>query len=222
MVTAFGDTNSSTQVEPCQGYLRRCGYYNADAFIVPPPTLIGRSEPKGSAWNWGGKTVDDRDSRWRSVKAQELTLGRSFGVTLDHGEDFLEGLADFCADNRVRQGFVPSFIAGFAEARIVGACDKLEDPDAPVWSAVHLTNLEAFGGGTFTYLDNGTFSPHIHVTVGEKARSAGASTSHLLSARVQFLTEMVVFEVLEPAMTRNRNLDLYDVPLLAFGRSQVP
>ena len=156
------------------------------------------------------------------MKAAELTLGRAFGVSFDHGEDFLESLAKFCADHQVRQGFVPSFIAGFAEARIVGTCDKLDDPDAPVWSGVHLTNLEALGAGTFTRLDDGTFSPHIHVTVGEKARSASASTSHLLSARVQFLTEMLLFEVLSPTMTRNRNAGLYDVPLLAFERSQVP
>jgi predicted DNA-binding protein with PD1-like motif len=156
------------------------------------------------------------------MKAAQLTLGRAFGVTFDHGEDFLESLAAFCAEHAVRQGFVPSFIAGLAEARIVGACDKLEDPDAPVWSAVHLTNVEAFGGGTFTHLDDGTFSPHIHVTVGEKARSAHASTSHLLSAKVQFLTEMLVFEVLAPAMTRQRNPDLYDVPLLGFKGSRTP
>jgi predicted DNA-binding protein with PD1-like motif len=154
------------------------------------------------------------------VKSAELTLGRAFGVTFDHGDDFLESLAAFCAEHSLHQGFVPSFIAGLAEVRIVGACDKLEDPDAPVWSAVHLTNVEAFGGGTFTHHDDGSFSPHIHVTVGEKARSATAATSHLLSAKVQFLTEMLVFEVLSPIMTRERNPHLYDVPLLAFGQSR--
>ncbi len=156
------------------------------------------------------------------MKAAQLTLGRTFGVTFDHGENFLEGLAKFCAENDVRQGYVPSFIAGLAEARLVGACDKLEDPDAPVWSAVHLTNVEAFGGGTFTHLDDGTFAPHIHVTVGEKARAAHASTSHLLSAQVQFLTEMLVFEVLVPTMTRQRNPHLYDVPLLGFEEGRTP
>lgn len=151
------------------------------------------------------------------MKAAELTLGRSFGVTLDHGDDFLESLARFRQDNNVRQGFVPSFIAGLAEARIVGACDELENPDAPVWTAVHVTNVEAFGGGTFTHHEDGTFTPHIHVTVGEKARSAIGYTSHLLSARVQFLTEMLVHEIIAPTMTRPRNPELYDVPLLTFG-----
>jgi predicted DNA-binding protein with PD1-like motif len=151
------------------------------------------------------------------MKAAQLTLGRAFGVTFEHGDDFLESLAKFCAENAVRQGYVPSFIAGLTEARIVGACDELEDPNAPVWSAAHLTNVEAFGAGTFTHLDDGAFSPHIHLTVGEKARSAHASTSHLLSAKVQFLTEMLVFEVISPIMTRLRDPDLYDVPLLTFG-----
>jgi predicted DNA-binding protein with PD1-like motif len=154
------------------------------------------------------------------VKAAELTLGRTFGVTFDHGDGFLESLARFCRDNDVRQGYVPSFIAGLAEARIVGACEKLEDPEVPVWSAVHVTNVEAFGGGTFTHDEDGTFSPHIHVTVGEKARSATGYTSHLLSAKVQFLTEMLVHEVLSPTMTRRRDPDLYDVPLLTFAKER--
>lgn len=80
-----------------------------------------------------------------------------------------------------------------------------------------MTSVEAFGGGTFTHNEDGTLSPHIHVTVGEKARSANGFTSHLLSATVQFLTEMLVIEVLAPTMTRPRNPDLYDVPLLTFG-----
>jgi hypothetical protein len=37
------------------------------------------------------------------------------------------------------------FLAAFAEADIVGTCDKLDDPAAPVWSKVHLTNAEALG-----------------------------------------------------------------------------
>lgn len=155
------------------------------------------------------------------MKSAELMLGRTFGVTFDHGDDFLGSLARFCKENDVLQGYVPSFIAGLAEARIVGACDRLENPEAPVWSAVHVTNVEAFGGGTFTHDADGTFSPHIHVTVGEKARSAAGYTSHLLSAKVQFLTEMLVLEVLSPTMTRERNPDLYDVPLLTFGQSRL-
>jgi L-asparaginase len=81
----------------------------------------------------------------------ELTTGRTFGVRLDPGEDFLPTLERFCRDNNIRQGYIPMFLAAFAEADIVGACDKLDDPDAPVWSKVHLTNAEALGAGTLAY-----------------------------------------------------------------------
>jgi predicted DNA-binding protein with PD1-like motif len=151
------------------------------------------------------------------MRSHELTLGRSFAVAFDHGDDFFTALNDFCRDNNVRQGYLPGFIAGFSEVQIVGTCDKLDNPEAPVWSKVHLTNVEAFGGGTLAWDPVANrVAPHIHVTVGLKEHSATARTSHLLDARVQFLTEMLVIEVAEPEMHRVRNSDLYDVPLLHF------
>ncbi len=154
------------------------------------------------------------------MRSRELTFGRSFGVAFDHGEDFFTALAEFCRTNGVRQGYIPMFIAGFAEAEIVGTCSKLDDPQAPVWSDVHLTNIEALGGGTIAYdeAEDGIL-PHIHVTIGLKEHSATAHTSHLLSAKIQFLTEMLFIEVTAPAMRRERDPGLYDVPLLRFGES---
>jgi predicted DNA-binding protein with PD1-like motif len=155
------------------------------------------------------------------MQSRELTTGRTFGVTFEHGDDFFETLNRFCQDNDVRQGYIPMFIAGFAEAEIVGTCEKLEDPKAPVWSKVHLENAEALGCGTLAYdPENDQVLPHIHTTVGLKAQSAVGHTSHLLSARVQFLVEMLVVEVSQPQMRRVRNPQLYDVPLLGFD--QVP
>jgi hypothetical protein len=113
------------------------------------------------------------------------------------------------------------FIAGLSTAEIVGTCQRLDDPAAPVWSAVHLTNIEALGGGTLAYDQaNDTITPHIHITVGLKAHSATAHTSHLLAATVQFLTEMIIVEVIDPTMIRQPRNDLYNVPLLRFGTDQ--
>jgi predicted DNA-binding protein with PD1-like motif len=152
------------------------------------------------------------------MRSHELQLGRSFGVTFDHGDDFFTALADFCTANNVRQGYIPSFIAGFSTVDIVGTCEKLDDPAAPVWTKVHLTNIEAFGGGTLAYdTDTGQILPHIHVAVGLKEHAATGHTSHLLAATVQFLTEMLVIEVAHPQMHRQRKPDLYDVPLLTFA-----
>lgn len=92
------------------------------------------------------------------------------------------------------------FLAAFAEADVVGACDKLDDPAAPVWSKVHLTNAEALGCGTIAYDEQaGRIVPHIHTTLGLKERSATGYTSHLLAAQVQFLVEHAVCYTSLPA-----------------------
>lgn len=90
------------------------------------------------------------------MRSHELTLGRTFGVVFEHGDDFFAALTKFCHDNNIRQGYIPAFIAGFSEVEIVGTCARLDDPQAPVWTSVHLTNVEAFGGGTLAFdVDNG-------------------------------------------------------------------
>ena len=149
------------------------------------------------------------------MRSREVTLGRTFAVVFDHGDDFFTALNTFCTANRVRQGYIPIFIAGFAAVDIVGTCAKLDNPLAPVWDKVHLTNVEALGGGTIAH-DQTTnqIRPHIHASVGLKAHSAVGHTSHLLDATVQFLTEMTIVEVLAPTMTRRPQPDLFDVPLL--------
>jgi predicted DNA-binding protein with PD1-like motif len=123
------------------------------------------------------------------MHSTDLTLGRTFGVNFDHGEDFYAALAEFCRIQDVGGGYIRSFIAGSREVDVVGACDKLDDPAAPVWSRVHLTNVEEFGGGTLAYdAETGGVWPHIHVAVGLEEHSATGHTSHRLGAQVQFLT----------------------------------
>lgn len=152
------------------------------------------------------------------MRSHELTAGRTFGIVFDHGDDFVDTLTAFCTANDVRQGYIPMFIAGFAEAEIVGTCEKLADPGAPVWSKVHLTNVEALGCGTLGYdPETSRVLPHIHTSLGLKERSVLGHTSHLLSARVQFLVEMLLVEITTPTMLRTREPALYDVPLLRFG-----
>lgn len=70
--------------------------------------------------------------------------------------------------------------------------------------------------------ETGGISPHIHTTLGLKEQSALSHTGHLLSAQVQFLTEMLVMEVLSPEMTRPKMPELYNVPLLTFERDNPP
>ncbi|MEV4629309.1 DUF296 domain-containing protein [Micromonospora sp. NPDC049523] len=149
------------------------------------------------------------------MRSHEVTVGRTLAVIMEHGEDFYAALAEACQVHGIRQGYIPMFIGGMSSVEIVGTCERLEDPQAPVWSKVHLTNVEALGAGTLAYDDTtDAVLPHIHVSVGLKAQSAVGHTSHLLAATVQFVTELVIIEVTQPVMSRPRQPRLYDVPLL--------
>lgn len=151
------------------------------------------------------------------MRSRELTTGRQFGVVFDHGDDFFTSLESFCRDNAIRQAYIPMFLAGFAEADIVGTCQRPDDPEAPVWDKVQLSNVEALGCGTIAHdPETDRIMPHLHMSGGLKERSADAHTSHLLNATVQFLTEMLLVEVTTPTMRRPGQPGLYNVPLLRF------
>jgi predicted DNA-binding protein with PD1-like motif len=152
------------------------------------------------------------------MRSHELTVGRTFGLSFDNGEDLFAALADFCHANNIRQGYIPFFLAGFSTLRISGTCERLEDPAAPVRSAVDLANVEAHGGGTIAYdSERDAIAPHIHVSAGLKALSATGYTSHLIEGTVALLTEMVVVEVLAPQLHRTPDSARYGVPILGFG-----
>jgi predicted DNA-binding protein with PD1-like motif len=152
------------------------------------------------------------------MKLNPLHIGRTVAVTFEHGEDFFKSLRGACEEAGIRQGYIPMFVAGLSEAELAGTCEKLPDPEAPVWSGVHLTNLEAVGAGSLAWDEESqAVWPHIHLSVGTRQQGAVGYTSHLLAATVQFLTEMVIVEVTAPRANRVRNHALYDVPVLTFG-----
>lgn len=108
------------------------------------------------------------------MRSAQVTLGRQFVLVFDHGDDFFDALNEFCIENSIRQGFLPGFITGFREVDLVGTCDKIENPDAPVWSKVHLENAEACGGGNLVWDETtGKVAPHLHASARLKAHGAG-------------------------------------------------
>jgi hypothetical protein len=129
----------------------------------------------------------------------------------------MAALAGACDRYEVTQAFIPMFIAGFADAELVGTCNGLDKPEAPLWDTVRVEHVEALGGGTIARnAATGRLHPHIHTATGLKGDGAAGRTSHLVGARVQFLTELLLIEVLGPEMVRLPDSDLFDVPLLHF------
>lgn len=148
----------------------------------------------------------------------DLKTGRTLSVTFRDGEDFFAGLNDLCRAHDIRHGYIPMFIGGFRWAGLAGTCDKVEDPEAPIWSGVHLTTLDAVGSGTIAYDETeDRILPHVHLSVGIRPYSATGHTGHLVNAEVQYLAEMLLVEVEAPVMRRVRDPGMYDIPVLTVG-----
>ena len=154
-----------------------------------------------------------------AARAAEATVGRTFGVAFEEGDDFITELTGLCAREGIRQGYIPVFLGAFHHAKVVGTCQTY-DPRAPMLSEhVDLDAVEAIGAGTLAWDEaNQTVTPHIHLSVGRRLHGAVGHTSHLFDAEVQFIIEMVIVEVASPEWSRPKDPALHDLSLLTFGQ----
>lgn len=151
------------------------------------------------------------------MRHTELTMGRTFALAFDDGDDFVAELTGFCAQMGIRQAIIPMFLGGFRQVSLVGTNGPLEDPEAPVWDETVLHTVEAVGSATLAWSpEKDALAPHIHVAVGRKDQSAAGSVSHLLRAEVQFIQEMFLQEVVSPQMLRPL-CGPHAVPTLSFA-----
>ncbi|MFJ8752186.1 PPC domain-containing DNA-binding protein [Streptomyces sp. NPDC102441] len=152
------------------------------------------------------------------MRHTELTMGRTFALAFDDGDNFTDELTKFCTEMNIRQGIIPMFLGGFRRVALVGTNGPLADPDAPVWEETVVHTVEAVGAATLAWSpESNSLAPHIHVAVGRKDLEAAGSVSHLLWAEVQFIQEMVLQEVTSPAMLRPR-CGPHAVPTLGFAQ----
>ena len=149
--------------------------------------------------------------------SSELKLGRTFGITIKNGEDFFTALEKFREEHDVKQGYVQSFVGAFRNAEIIGTNQKIKDKEAPDPSSVYLEAVEVVGSGTFAYDEKKEkVSYNIHVSAGLRTHSASAYTGHLCRGEIQFLTELLLIEVLEPSMVRQIDKNYYNIPVLNY------
>src|SRR5580765_1404990 len=101
------------------------------------------------------------------AKSAELTIGRTFGVTLEDGDEFFTSLKQFCVERGVRFGYIPMFIGAFRRARVVGTCDPHEAEATMFDASVELSHVETVGAGTLAWdFENEKLLPHVHLSLG--------------------------------------------------------
>jgi len=138
------------------------------------------------------------------MMSREVTTGRTMLAVLEPGDNVLPALLDVCADAGITQAFTPVFFGAFREMTIIATDQPIEDEDAPLGDSITVRNAEGLGSGT---LAPGADEPvlHLHAAVGLKAELSRGVTGHVLSAIVQYPTEVVITEILSPTLVRRPN-----------------
>lgn len=152
------------------------------------------------------------------MRSSEITVGRRFAVVLEPGDEVLASLTEACRQHGVRQGFVPVFSGAFRTARFIATDTPVADQEPPLPREVAVTYTEGIGSGTILWDEAaGAPVPHLHVAVGVKNAAAAAYAGHLLGAETHYTAEVLVEEVLAPALLRVPDPRAWGIPTLHLG-----
>lgn len=152
------------------------------------------------------------------MRSAEVTTGRRFALVLEPGDEVLTALTRACREHGVRQGFVPVFSGAFRTARFIAADSPVEDQEPPLPQEVTVTYTEGVGSGTILWDEDSRIAlPHLHLAVGVKNAAAAAFAGHLLGAEVHYTVEVLLEEVVAPALLRVPDPRAFGIPTMRFG-----
>lgn len=150
------------------------------------------------------------------MESHELTMGRRIAVLLRPGDDVLPSLAAACRAHAVAQGVITTFLGAFTSVTLIGTREAIDDPHTPLDRFVTVEGVEGIGHGTIAATDDGPL-PHVHLAVGVKGEGAAGYTGHLIAATAHYVVEVVIEEVLAPALLRTVDSRAAGLPTLTFG-----
>lgn len=150
------------------------------------------------------------------MRSAVITSGRRIVVVLEPGDDVVASLARACAEHEIAQAVIGTFSGALRRARLIGSHTSAADPELPLPETVEVTYTEGIGSGTVTTAPDGTIVPHVHVALGDKARGAAAVAGHLIEAETHYVVEVVLDEVLSPALGRSPHPGSSGIPILTF------
>ncbi|MFJ6651519.1 PPC domain-containing DNA-binding protein [Microbacterium sp. NPDC091313] len=148
------------------------------------------------------------------MRSAVITTGRRVLVVLEPGDEVLSTLTRACLEHGIAQAVIGTFSGALRRARLIASEWPAADPEAPLAESIEVTYTEGIGSGTITTGADGTVVAHVHVALGDKARGAAAVAGHLLEGETHYVIEVVLDEVLTPALGRSPHPDSRGVPIL--------
>ena len=152
---------------------------------------------------------------------EQLRLGRTFGITLEKGDDFFRSLRGFCENTRLSQGYIRGLV-NFSYAEVVGTTAFIEDNRQPLGQGLSLHNVDGLCLGGIYRDTDGEMHMHVHVGLSRREHDAVGRVAHLRSGMTGFVCELVVDEIIEPRLILEKSLDVMNLSILRYAPSSCP
>ncbi|SRR5579884_2552270 len=139
--------------------------------------------------------------------------GKTVIARLKPGYDLLQSLGQLLTEHGIQAGYIPVLLGGFKNIKLVSMTfGDTEDHPQDV-ELIYREPLEYHGTGTIANVD-GKPSLHIHLSAAQAGNKS--LTGHFVSGEIALLTEVVIVELTDVALTRKVDPEVYSLPLLSF------
>ncbi|MDA3970930.1 MAG: DUF296 domain-containing protein [Desulfobulbaceae bacterium] len=120
------------------------------------------------------------------------TMGRTFVVRFDHGDDFHGELLTLIKKENIRNGWFHC-IGGLLEADVVIGPKEATMPPEPIWQEVR-SPRELLGTGSILRDEHDEPKIHLHTSLGEHGTSMTVCTRK--STKVYLIVELYIIEII--------------------------
>lgn len=150
-----------------------------------------------------------------SYLSAEGKQGRTIIARLKPGQDLLKGITNILVDKKIKAAYLPVIVGGFSDLKII-SMEPASTPEGIISIEKEFKEpVEYFGMGTVAQ-EKGIPSIHIHLTAARSKNVAIAG--HLVAGIIALVTEIVIVEIIGISMTRKKDAEVFNYPLLNFDK----
>ena len=141
--------------------------------------------------------------QWRTIMAR-----------LKPWQELFEWISQILKDKNIKAWYIPLLQWWFSNAKLISMTHNNEQPDNPIDVELEYKEpLEYFWTWTIAEVD---WKPSIHIHLTWAQAWNKSITGHLVSWEITLLTEIVIVEITWWVITREKDSDVFDYPLLTF------
>lgn len=141
----------------------------------------------------------------------EANQARTIVARIKPGQELVSAITQILLEHEIKQAYIPTLLGGFKKLKL-GSMKLSTEANRPEDIVTEYSDpLDYFGTGTVAWQDD---KPSLHVHLTAAGGKTKGITGHLFYGEVVFLAEIILVELTGITMTRKKNPEVFNMPLL--------